>query len=80
MLQKTAAGTGLFFVLLCALNFVWELLRSINPLLFILGVTAVSTVAYFLRERRLGHSKRRDAPRHVERSPVMPQHMPGDDE
>jgi hypothetical protein len=55
-------------------------LRSISPLLSVLGVAAASIVAYFVREYRLGHSKLRDGPRHVERSPVMPRHIPGDDQ
>jgi hypothetical protein len=78
ILQKTAAGAGLLFLLLCALNLVWQLLRSINPLLFILGVTALSTVAYFVRERLIGAPQRRDGPHPVERTPVMPRHIPGD--
>ena len=80
MLHKTAAFAGLSLALLCALNFVWGILLSINPLLVVLGLTAVSTVAYFVRERRLGHSKRHDGSRHAERSPVMPQQVGGGDE
>ena len=79
MLHKTAAFVGLSFVLLFALNLLWELLRSINPLLLILGLMALSPLAYFIRERRLGQSNGRTERRHSERSPVMPQHIAGDD-
>jgi hypothetical protein len=80
ILQKTAALAGLFFVFFFALNLVWNLLRSINPLLLIVGVTAVSSVSYFVRERRLRHPARSDGARHAERSPVMPDHIGREDE
>jgi hypothetical protein len=80
MLQKTALGAGLFFLLLSALSLARELIHSINPLRFILGIILVSTLAYFVRERRLVRAERHDGPRPVERLPVMPQHIRGDDE
>jgi uncharacterized protein YjeT (DUF2065 family) len=79
MLQRTAAIAGLFLMFLFALNAVWGLVRSLNPIVLILGATSVSTLAYFVRERRLGHPERRDGARHAERSPVMPQHIGGED-
>jgi hypothetical protein len=80
VLQKTAKFAGLFFVLLIALNTLWQLLRSLSPLLLIVGMFTVSTLAFFVRERRLHGHARHDGPRHAERTPVMPHHISGDDE
>jgi hypothetical protein len=80
VLQKTATFAGMFFVLLVALNALWQMLRSLNPLLLILGVIAISTLAFFVRERRLRGHARHGGPRHAERTPVMPHHISGEDE
>lgn len=80
MLQKTAGFAGLLFALLIALNIVRQVLRSLNLVLLILGVIAASTLAYFIRERRVHGHARQDGPRHAERTPVMPHHVNGEDE
>jgi hypothetical protein len=80
MLHKTTVFAGGFVLFLFALNVFWQMVPSINPLLLILGVAALSSLAYFVRERRLGNSRRRDGTLRSERSPVMPQHTAGDDE
>ncbi len=74
LLQNTVAFAALLFMLLVGLNTLWQIVRSINPLALLFGTAAVSTLAYFVRERRLGRSERREGSRHTERSPVMPQH------
>jgi hypothetical protein len=69
---KSAATTVL--ATLFALIALDQLIRSLNSFTLLLGAALVSTLAYIVRERRLGRSERREGSRHTERSPVMPQH------
>ncbi len=80
MLQNTTAFAGVFLVVLFALGFACQVLRSINQFLVLLGLGAVSTVAYLIRERRLKGPGGADRPRHTERTPVMPSHIGRDEE
>ncbi len=80
ILKKVAPLAGISLLLLTALNIVWNFLRSINPILLILGVAALSIAAYFIREYPKARLSRHDADRHGERIPVMPQHIAPEDE
>jgi hypothetical protein len=80
ILTKTAAFVGLFFILLFVISLVRDFLSSTSPLFLVLGFTAVSALAFWVRQRSLSSLRRRDGPHVVERSPVMPRHIPGDDQ
>jgi len=72
MLKKTAAFTGLFVLGIVLLN---QLLHAISPVTLVLGAAAVSGLAYFVREHRLGRRVPREGLRYAERTPVIPQHV-----
>jgi len=80
LLRRTAVFVGLFLIFLVSFNLLWGLLRSINPFALVLSVAVLSPLAYFVRERRIGAAKRHDGTHPVERTPVMPRHIPGDDQ
>lgn len=56
-----------------------QLVHAANSFALLLAAALVSTLAYFIRERRLGHPAHRDEFRHAERTPVMPQYIPDED-
>jgi hypothetical protein len=78
LLRKTATFTGLFLVLIIAFNLIWGFIRSIDSIAPILAFAVLSLVAYLVREHRIGAGKRSERPHPVERTPVMPRHIPGD--
>lgn len=71
-------GVTLGVVLFLFLGFD-DLIHATSGVALTLVGAAVSTLAYFIRERRLGRPAHRDAPRHAERTPVMPQYIPDED-
>lgn len=66
--------------LLIALITLDEVIRALNSFAMILVAATVSTLAYFVREYRLGRPAHRNASRHAERTPVMPQYIPEEDQ
>ena len=77
LLKSVGITLGMVLFVVLALG---ELLHAVSPAALILGVTAVSTLAHFIREHRLGHHERREGPRYAERTPIMPQRVAGEDE
>ena len=73
-----STGTSVVAVLF-ALVALDQLVRASNSFALLLGAALVSTLAYFVRERRLGRPARHHEFRHTERTPVMPQYMPDED-
>jgi uncharacterized membrane protein YccC len=73
-----SAGTTVLAVLF-ALVALDQLIRAVNSFALLLGAALACTLAYLVREHRLGHPVRRDGFRHAERTPVLPQYIPDED-
>jgi hypothetical protein len=74
---KSAGTTVLAF--LFAVVVLDQLIRAVNSLTLLLGGALVCTLAYLVREHRLGHPIHRDGSRHAERTPVLPQYIADED-
>lgn len=75
-LKTAVAAAGLVFFVLVA---VCDLAHAAGLFGFILLVLAISPVAYLVRAHRRRQPERPPRLRGVERTPVMPRHIPGDD-
>jgi hypothetical protein len=68
----TAAGL-ILFVLLAVAN----LAHDAGPFAFMVAMVVVSSVAYFVRARRMRHPERPKRLGGAERKPVIPRNIPG---